>query len=133
MHGLHCQDDVDVHLLYCFHHDLHITSKVMYNFAWLCRSSLMGTTLRATLRKKLCHFDKLSCMYCNAHMMYMYTYFSYLPRRQRPGTGDIATPPVRPSIRLSVTFSFRTVTQKRINVFSRNFAGTCTMSWWCAV
>ena len=35
--------------------------------------------------------------------------------------------------RLSVTFSFRTVTQKRIDVFSRNFAGTCTMSWGCAV
>ena len=63
----------------------------------------------------------------------------YLPRRRRPGTGDIATPPVRPSVRLSVrlsvclsvTFSFRTVTQKRIDVFSRNFAGTCTMSWGC--
>ena len=57
----------------------------------------------------------------------------YLPRRRRPGTGDIATPPVRPSVRLSVclsvTFSFRTVTQKRIAVFSRNFAGTCTKSW----
>ena len=53
-----------------------------------------------------------------------------------PGTGDIATPPsVRPprpsvclSVRLSVTFSFRTVTQKRIAVFSRNFPGTCTKS-----
>ena len=54
-----------------------------------------------------------------------------------PGTGDIATPPVRPSVclsvRPSVTFSFRTVTQKRIAVFSRNFAGTCTKSWGCAV
>ena len=40
---------------------------------------------------------------------------------------------VHPSVRLSVTFSFRTVTQKRIDVFSRNFAGTCTMSWGCAV
>ena len=36
---------------------------------------------------------------------------------------------VRPSVRPSVTFSFRTVTQKRIDVFSRNFAGMCTMSW----
>ena len=60
----------------------------------------------------------------------------YLPRRRRPGTGDIATPPVClsvrpsvclsvclsvcPSVCLSVTFSFRTVTQKRIDVFSRN-------------
>ena len=50
-----------------------------------------------------------------------------------PGTGDIATPPVRPSVRPSVTFSFRTVTQKRIAVFSRNFAGMCTKSWGCAV
>ena len=35
-------------------------------------------------------------------------------RRRRPGTGDIATPRVCPS----VTFGFRTVTQKRIAVFS---------------
>ena len=42
-------------------------------------------------------------------------------------------PSVHPSVRLSVTFSFRTVTQKRIDVFSRNFAGMCTMSWGCAV
>ena len=40
---------------------------------------------------------------------------------------------VCPSVRLSVTFSFRTVTQKRIDVFSWNFAGTCTKSWGCAV
>ena len=57
----------------------------------------------------------------------------YLLRRRRVGTGDIAMPPVRLSARLSVTFSFRTVTQKRIDVFSQNFAGTCTMSWGCAV
>ena len=61
------------------------------------------------------------------------SFHCYLPRRRRPGTGDIATPPVclsvRPSVCLSVTFSFRTVTQKRIDVFSRNFAGTCTMTW----
>ena len=54
-----------------------------------------------------------------------------------PGTGDIATPPVClsvcPSVRLSVTFSFRTVTQKRMAVCSRNFAGTCTKSLGCAV
>ena len=40
---------------------------------------------------------------------------------------------VCPSIRPSITFSFRTVTQKRIYVFSQNFAGMCTMSWGCAV
>ena len=37
-------------------------------------------------------------------------------------------PSVLPSVRPSVTFSFRTVTKKRINVFSRNFAGMCTMA-----
>ena len=42
-------------------------------------------------------------------------------------------PSVRLSVRPSVPFSFRTVTQKRIDVFSRNFAGMCTMSWGCAV
>ena len=53
--------------------------------------------------------------------------FFYLPRRRRPGTGDIATPPsVCLSICLSVMFSFRTVTQKRIDVFSRNHVmGVC--------
>ena len=37
----------------------------------------------------------------------------------------------RPSVCLSVTFSFRSVTQIRISVFSQNFAGMCTMSWGC--
>ena len=50
-------------------------------------------------------------------------------RRRRPGDGYIATPPICPP----VTFSFRTVTQKRIAVFSQNFASTCTKSWGCAV
>ena len=45
-------------------------------------------------------------------------------RRRRPGDGRYCNAP-----RPSVTFGFRTVTQKRIAVFSRNFAGTCTMSW----
>ena len=53
----------------------------------------------------------------------------YLPPCRRPGMGDIATPPVCPS----VTFSFHTVTRKRIDVFSRNFPGTCTMLWGCAM
>ena len=51
-----------------------------------------------------------------------------------PGRVILQRPPsVRLSVCLSVTFSFRTVTQKRIDVFSRNFAGMCTMSWGCAV
>ena len=52
-------------------------------------------------------------------------------RRRRPGDGRYCNA-LRPSVHLSVcpsvTFSFRTVTQKRIAVFSRNFAGTCTKS-----
>ena len=39
--------------------------------------------------------------------------------------------PIHLSVCLSVTFSFQT--KKRIAVFSRNFAGMCTMSWGCAV
>ena len=43
----------------------------------------------------------------------------------------------RPSVCLSVhqsgTFSFRTITRKRIDIFSRNFAGMCTMPLGCAV
>ena len=55
-----------------------------------------------------------------------------------PGREILQRPPsvclsVRPSVCLSITFSFRTVTQKRIDVFSRNFAGMCTMSRECAV
>ena len=62
-----------------------------------------------------------------------YATFIISRRRRRPGDGRYCNAPrpsvcpsVRLSVRLSVTFSFRTVTQKRIAVFSRNFAGTCT-------
>ena len=47
-----------------------------------------------------------------------------------PGDGRYCNAP-RLSVCLSVTFSFRTITQKA--VFSRNFAGMCTKSWGCAV
>ena len=95
MHALQCQHDIDVHLIFCFDIDLLITcSEVVFNLDFLCRSSLMGTTLRAAPNKsyafstncltwivffdahfvysthqELCHVNKLSCMYCNAHMM----------------------------------------------------------------
>ena len=43
--------------------------------------------------------------------------------------GRYSNPPPPPSVHLfvcpSVTFSFRTVTRKRIDIFSQNFAGTC--------
>ena len=45
--------------------------------------------------------------------------FYYLPPRQRPGTGDIETPP---SACPSVTFSFRDVTRIHIAAFYRYFA-----------
>ena len=48
MHALQCQHYVDVHLLFCFDIDLHLTcSKFMYNLDFLRRFSLMGTTLCA--------------------------------------------------------------------------------------
>ena len=49
MHALHYQHDVDVHLLFCVDLDLHITSLT-------CRSSLMGTTLRAAPSKSHAFF-----------------------------------------------------------------------------
>ena len=51
----------------------------------------------------------------------------------RPSVCLSVRPSVCLSVCLSVTFSFRTVTQKRIAVFSRNFADMCTKSWGCAV
>ena len=52
---------------------------------------------------------------------FSYDFTCYLPRRCRHGTGDIATPPIRSSVR-HVTFSFRTVTRrKHIDVFSRRY------------
>ena len=53
--------------------------------------------------------------------------------QRRPSVCLSVRPSVCLSVCLSVTFSFRTVTQKRIDVFSRNFACMCTMSWGCAV
>ena len=45
-------------------------------------------------------------------------------RNEGPGREILERPPppVRLSVHLSVTFSFCTVTRKRIDVFSRNFA-----------
>ena len=82
--------------------------------------------LLATLKKNWCKktFKKGQWESISNISSIPFFWFFYLPRRRRPGTGDIATPPVRPSVCLSVTF---------IDVCSRNFAGTCTMSWGCAV
>ena len=66
------------------------------------------------------------------------TYIDFLlsPAAPKARDGRYCNAPrlsVRLSVRPSVTFSFRTVTQKRIDVFSRKFASTCTKSWGCAV
>ena len=62
------------------------------------------------------------------------TLFVVSRRAEGPGREILQHPPsVHPSVRPSGTFNFRTVTQKRIDVFSQNFAGMCTMSWGCAV
>ena len=47
----------------------------MYNSDFLRRFSLMGTALCAAPNFSICHCDKLACIYCSAHMIYMYTYF----------------------------------------------------------
>ena len=52
MHPLQYQHDVDVHLLFCFDLDLHITcSRGRVNFDFLRRFSLMGTIMRAAPSK----------------------------------------------------------------------------------
>ena len=54
MHQLHYQHDVDVHLLFCFDLDLHITcSRGRVKFDFLRRFSLVGTILRAASRKSI--------------------------------------------------------------------------------
>ena len=69
MHALQCQHDVDIHLLFCFDIDLHAP---MYYLDFLTDGyHFAGNNTKQTL----CHFDKLPCMYCNAHMIYIYTYF----------------------------------------------------------
>ena len=52
MYVLQCPHDVDVHLIFCFALDLHITcSQGRVNIDFLHRSSLMGTILRAAPNK----------------------------------------------------------------------------------
>ena len=50
-------------------------------------------------------------------------------RTEGPGREILKRPPPPIHFSFRVKFSFRTVTLKSIAVFSRNFAGTCTMSW----
>ena len=69
MHALQCQHDIDVHLLFCVDLDLHITSyrgRVLLGFS----SSILtdGYHFACSAQQKLCLFNKLSCMHCNANM-----------------------------------------------------------------
>ena len=76
IHALQCQHDIYVHLLFCFDLDLHLTCSQVH--VWLGFSSLIltdGYHFVCSTQQSICHFDKLSCIYCNAHMIYMYTYF----------------------------------------------------------
>ena len=90
-----------------------------------------------------CYIDLILLWYF-ASMWWMRIFSHLIISRGAEGTGReiLQRPPsVHPSVCpsvclsvcLSVTFSFRTVTKKRIDVFSWNFAGTCTKSWGCAV
>ena len=51
IHALQCQHDIDVHLLFCFDIDLHLTCSQVQVHVFFVDSHSM------------CHFDKLSCMY----------------------------------------------------------------------
>ena len=70
MHALQCKHDVDVHLLFCFDIDLHLTCSQVH--VWLRFSSSITTDgyhFVCSTQQSICHFDKLSFIYCNAHMI----------------------------------------------------------------
>ena len=72
MHALQSQHDVDVHLLFCFDIDLHITCSQLHVSSLILTD---GYHFVCSAQQSMCHFDILSCIYCNAHMIYMYTFF----------------------------------------------------------
>ena len=119
----------------CYHHwGSTVLSSLRVNCVYITGGQLClhhwGSTVLSSL--------VVNCIIITGGQLYLGQLYFYLAPRQRPGTGDIATdgqggPSVYLSICLSVMFSFRTVTRKRMAVFSQNFVGTCTMSWGCAV
>ena len=58
----------------------------------------------------------------------IYNLLFITPAAEKARDGRYCNAPLSVRLRPSVTFSFHTVTEKRIDVFFRNFAGTCTMS-----
>ena len=62
---LQCPHDADVHLLFSVNLDLHSVPKIMLNINFLHRYSLIDIYHIAwIIQQKLCHFNKLSCIYC---------------------------------------------------------------------
>ena len=69
MHALQCQHDIEVHLLFCVDLDLHITSpEVVFNLVIFSSILTDGYHFACSAPQKLCLFNKLSCMHCNANM-----------------------------------------------------------------
>ena len=123
---------------FCCRHWRLLKGKCLYRSIHVCTSiswSFYRMTL-TTYHKKV--FSKSSLFPHIDHLVKICSVtFSLLsPAAPEARDGRYCNAPVRLSVCLSVCpsrFSFRTVTQKRIPVFSRNFAGTCTKSWGCAV
>ena len=70
IHALQYQHDIDVHLLFCFDLDLHITSsrgRVLLGFSSLILTD--GYHFACSAQQKPCLLNKWSCMHCNANMM----------------------------------------------------------------
>ena len=69
MHALQCQNDLDVHLLFCVDLDLHITSSRGHVGLEYSLSVLTDRYhFACSAQQKLCLFNKLSCMHCTTNM-----------------------------------------------------------------
>ena len=87
MHAWQSQHDVDVHLLFCFDIDLHLTCSQLHVELGFSSSILTdGYHFVCSAQQSIWHFDKLLCIYCNAHMIYMYTYFVLTSINSRAAT-----------------------------------------------
>ena len=72
MHALQCQHDLDVHLLFYFDLDLHITSSrgcVLLGFSLSILTDEYHFACSAQQKPCTCLLNKLSCMHCNPSMM----------------------------------------------------------------
>ena len=106
-------------------------------FLHVCHLPLFSTDLKNSKTEKVPERESIvinSISGKTPEFNYLVHFLSPAPPKARDGRYCNAP---RLSVCLSVCpsimFSLRTVTRERITVFSRNFAGTCTMSWGCAV